>query len=187
MITPELSQVIEEAIQNELLDVHVSLPGTVQSYDESTKTATIELNIAKLLEDPVGAMISEELPVLQNVPVVFPRTKKAYCYMPIEPGDTGDVIFSETSIGQWRSLGKNCISEEFDRHTLSGGKFYPGLVDDATAEAFTPPPGVSIGYVNGAFVAVEEDGRTIQQNALGFAELKADGQFNVNDNFTVDP
>ena len=138
-ITPEMAQIIAEAIDDRLIDLHVSLPGRIQSYDAITQTATIEIMVGRLLENTDGVLTSEELPVLQNVPVVFPKTSKYLLSFPIEEGDTGDVIFAESSIGQWRATGAVSAPEDVGRCTLSGAKFYPGLTvdDDALTDELT--------------------------------------------------
>ena len=131
-VTPELIEILEIALENRLLDVHTSLPGAIQTYDPVSQTATIELQIQRPLEGDVeGEFELEDLPVLQNVRVVFPRTKKFMLTFPIEPGDTGDVFFAETPIGQWRAVDGVAVPESVGRFDLSGAKFYPGLSKDS--------------------------------------------------------
>lgn len=206
-ITPEQAEIIYKAIDDRLIDLHVSLPGRVQSYDVDTQTAEIELMVTRLLEDEDGILVTEALPVIQNVSVIFTRTKKFFLSLPIEVGDTGDVIFAETSIGQWRATGEVSAPEDVGRCTLSGAKFYPGLVVDGDAldsRVVDLAEGAMLGRIGGARVLIKEDdsvtmknadgnvtlnsdGSSKAENASGFYELKSSGQFNANDNFTVDP
>lgn len=143
-ITPSDAEVIADAIDSALIDVHVALPGCVQSYDSATQTATILLQVKRVLptDDPTVPFATEDLPVLENVPVEFPRTKTFALTFPIVAGDYGLVVFSEMSLDQWRSKGTNTSPGDIGRHTLTGGVFRPGLMpnsekigDDISADA----------------------------------------------------
>jgi hypothetical protein len=186
-ITPELAEVIAAAIDDQLIDVHVSLPGVVQSYNSATQTATIELQVRRALTDDNDQIIFEDLPVIQNVPVCFPRSSVYFVSFPIVPGDTGDVIFAETSIGQWRAVEGTAFPDDIGRHTLSGAKFYPGLSKDSAPLTDTLTEGIKVGVIGGAQMTIKTDGTIKLENALGDAELKTTGQWNVNNNLTVDP
>jgi hypothetical protein len=155
-ITPELAEVIEVALESKMLDVHTSIPGVIQTYDPVTQTASVELQIQRALENEDGEIVFESLGVLQNVSVVFPRTKKYFMSFPLEPGDTGDVMFSEVPTGQWRAVPGEAVPDSIGRHDLSGAKFYPGLSKDADAltDALT-----------GALVVGEIGGKQIRINA----------------------
>jgi hypothetical protein len=149
-ITPELTEVLEIAIESRLLDVHTSIPGVIQTYDASTQTATVELQIRRPLEgETEGEIVLEDLPVLQNVRVVFPRTKKFMVTFPIEAGDTGDVFFAETPIGQWRAVEGVAVPESLGRFDLSGAKFYPGLSKDSDSIADDVSSEMVIGEIGG--------------------------------------
>ena len=136
-ITPELAEVISEALESRLIDVHVALPGSVQAYDSSTQTADIELQVKRMLPDGEGGYSSESLPVLKNIPVAFPRGADFFVSFPLPAGSTGLVVFSESSLDQWRSVGAEVSPGDIGRHTLTGGVFMPGLVPNA--EAITDP------------------------------------------------
>lgn len=130
-ITPDMAEVIADAIESALIDVHVALPGAVQSYDVVEQTATIELQVKRTLPKGDGTYATEDLPVLENVPVEFMRSEVFAVTLPLAPGDTGLVVFSEMSIDQWRSKGANTSPGDIGRHTLSGGVFRPGLAPNS--------------------------------------------------------
>lgn len=202
-ITPELAEIIADAIDDRMIDLHTSLPAAIQTYDSATQTATVELQLQRLLEKEDGTLTAEELPVLQNVKVVFTRTAKFFSSFPIEPGDTGDVIFSEASIGQWRASDSASAPDDTGRHTLSGAKFYPGLSKDS--EALVDDLSKAVwGRIGGAKVTIDEndeieinDGTTSIildgsgavniDNGSGTIAMDAAGQVDINGNFTVDP
>ena len=132
-ITPTDAEMIADALDSRLIDVHVGLPGMIQSYDADTQTATVELQVNRVLPTSDGKFATEELPVLENIPVEFPRTKKFMITFPLEKGDFGRVFFNEMSIDQWRSKGEITSPGDIGRHTLTGGVFIPGLMPNSEA------------------------------------------------------
>lgn len=137
-LTPSDADIISEAMASMLIDVHVALPGKVESYDPLTQTASIELGLKRTLPKDDGTYTTEKMPVLANVPVAFSRASGMAITLPVEPGDTGLVVFCEQSIDQWRALGSVSSPGEIGRHTLSGGVFFPGLAP--TINILIPPP-----------------------------------------------
>lgn len=166
-----MSQIIDEAITDRFIDVHTSLPGAVQSYNAITRTADIEIQVKRVLEDENGEHIYESIGILTNVPVWCYRSAKCYVHIPLEAGDTGLILFSETAIGQWRAVLGEAYPDDIGRHTLSGAVFLPGLSKDADVIADTLTGGIRMAV-----------------DGLGFVEInKTTGQVNINDNFKVLP
>ncbi len=159
-ITPSDAEVIADAIESALLDVHVGLPGKVQTYNSATQTATVELQVKRALptDDPTTPYTTEDLPVLENIPVQFPRTNSFALTFPLAAGDTGLVVFSEVSIDQWRSKGLNTTPGDIGRHTLTGGVFQPGLVPVARAITDIIGSDLVLGKIGGAQVRVKTGG-----------------------------
>jgi len=159
MITPELAQVISDAIEDRLIDVHVHLPGMVQSYDAAKNTAVIELQVQRLLPtDQRSVFETENLPVLQNVPVAFPGTPEFFFSFPIVAGTTGEVHFSEAAIGQWRATGRVTTPDDIGRHTLSGGVFHPTLKTTAATVPAAQRTDAVFGEIGGTQVHVKKGG-----------------------------
>ncbi len=158
-ITPEQAEVISDAIESALIDVHVSLPGRVEKYDATTQTANVQLQVKRTLPKGDGSYATEDLPVLQNIPVAFPRTNNAILTFPISTGDYGLVVFSEMSIDQWRSKGENTSPGDVGRHTLSGGVFQPGLMPiSETVTTDDLSSDVVLGFVDGVQLRAKSGG-----------------------------
>ena len=143
-ITPSEADMIAAAIDSALIDVHVALPGQVQTYDAAAQTATIELQVQRVLPQGIN-FVTESLPVLENVPVAFLRSASFFVSMPIATGDYGLVLFNEMSIDQWRSKGENTSPGDIGRHTLSGGVFMPGLNPNDSALASADSDNLVVG------------------------------------------
>lgn len=96
-----LTDAIRFAILYQLNNTHTSLPGSILSYDFATQKATVQPTINKQLTN--GQIV--KLPVLENVPVIFPASGGASLTMPVLPGDTCLLIFCERSIDDWITEG----------------------------------------------------------------------------------
>lgn len=118
---PTFTKILELAIQRKLLDLHVSLPASVESYDG------VKANVRPLLKRQLRDGTEFEFPVITNVPVVQPGTEGAGMNLPISKGDTGTLVFCERSLDIWLVQG-GCINpKDFRKHDLSDAQFFPGL------------------------------------------------------------
>lgn len=187
MIPVNIAQVIKEAISDDRLDLHVALPGRIQKVN-SDKSLDVVICVKRLIPKQ-GGFTEEEYPVLKGIKLAVWRTKKCFIWAPPEKGDEGLVVFVESSISQWFAEGTIEIPEDPGRHTLSNGIFIPCLTTDSETSALSPQKnGLVVGYKDGAYVAVENDGTITAENNAGDFTLKASGQFSVNGgNLTVDP
>lgn len=80
--------------------LRVALPGTVESFDAETVTATIQLGILGLSDGE-----SKALSVLNDVPVMFPRGGGCSLTFPVNKGDECLVIFADRCIDFWWQSG----------------------------------------------------------------------------------
>lgn len=159
MITPELQDVIGDAIESALLDLHTALPGTVKTYDASTQTATVALGVQRMVPSDRSYAV-ESLPELLSVPVSALRAGQFVIRVPVAPGTTGLVIFTEAAISEWRALGREASPADIGRHTLSGAVFLPVLVPalDALPVAEGGSSDLIVGEVGGTQLRVKPGG-----------------------------
>ncbi len=120
--TPTLALVIQQAIESRLCDVHVSLPGRIVSYDHKKQMAKVQPEIKREYAD--GRSV--DLPVLTDVPVVWPRAGKAYLHMPLKSGSQVTIVFSERSLDEWKQKGGSTKAKEKRKHNLSDAVCIPG-------------------------------------------------------------
>ncbi|WP_210502199.1 Gp138 family membrane-puncturing spike protein [Pantoea ananatis] len=99
--------------------LRVSLPGIVQSFDPTTCTCTVQPAIAGQGVDEKGQIKSAPLPLLMDVPVIFPRGGGCTITFPVKAGDECLVIFSDRCIDFWWQNGG--VQEPVDprQHDLS--------------------------------------------------------------------
>jgi len=146
--SPSLSDVLRLAVQSALADVHVSLPGRIDSYNATRQVADVKPLLKRPLVAADGTELeAESLPILHDVPVAFPRggqgTGAFFVSWPLEAGDLVHLIFCERSLDQYLSLaGDESTPLDFRTHDLSDAVAYPGfypaplaLVDASTDTA----------------------------------------------------
>ena len=166
--SPDLADVIRQAIEDRLAEVHVMLPGRIDAYDATLQKADVEPLIRRL-QSTVDGEISEKLPVIPGVPVVFPRAGGFKITMPVNAGDRCMLVFCERSIetyqtGQGRrgddtTLIKQTDPDTFEMHNLSDPVAILGWYNDA--EALSPAPHATdmvIGNESGGVVQIAPDG-----------------------------
>lgn len=99
--------------------LRVAMPGIIQSFDPDTVTCTVQPAIygQKVGED--GKATSEAIPILPDVPVVFPRGGGCTLTFPVKAGDECLLVFSDRCIDFWWQNGG--VQEAVDprQHDLS--------------------------------------------------------------------
>jgi hypothetical protein len=109
-------------------DIHVSMPGTVLSYDAATQTAKVQPGIRRVIFDEDDQQVPETIPPFENVPVMHYRCAAFSIHANLAPGDGVDLVFGSDSMAEWRQ-GAETIATPGDlkRLGLSSPKAYPGL------------------------------------------------------------
>lgn len=136
--TPSLAAVLRGALDARLADVRVSLPGIVRSYDAGTQRADVQPAIRDGYLDEAGDRQTEDLPIVAEVPVVFPGAGSASITWPLAAGDEVLLVFSSSSLDRWLSRGGVVDPEDDRRHDLTDAVAIPGLRHGAL-------PGAAIG------------------------------------------
>jgi hypothetical protein len=96
-----LPDAVRYAVLYQLANVHTALPGIIVSYDYTKQNAQVQPTINRTWSD--GTTI--KLPVLNNVPVIFPQSGGASLTFPVNVGDPCLLIFNERSTDQWKASG----------------------------------------------------------------------------------
>ncbi len=100
-------------------DLRVAVPGIIQSFDPAEQTVTVQPAIKEHVADGEGNVTEMALPLLLDVPIVFPKSGGFVLTMPINAGDECLVVFSDMCIDGWWAHGDIQIQEEIRRHDLS--------------------------------------------------------------------
>lgn len=106
--------------------LRVSLPGIIESFDPIANTCTVQPALKGQIADELGNLTSAPLPLLVDVPVVFPRGGGCSITFPVKEGDECLVVFSDRCIDFWWQSGG--VQEPVDprQHDLSDAFAFVG-------------------------------------------------------------
>jgi len=93
-----LEGLIRGAFNHMLSDVRVAMPGKIEDYDPSTGLASVKPMLQRRYS---GDPEPTSLPILQRVPLVFPRCGKAILSFPVASGDPVLLVFADRAIDNW--------------------------------------------------------------------------------------
>lgn len=114
---------MEMWLRARLEDVHVALPGTVTTYDKTTRLATVKPSVR--LRSLHGDKL--DIPPIQSVPVVWPGSQEFSILGTLKRGDRVLLVFSEASIGNWIRGKGDVDAEDETRFSLQDAVAIPGL------------------------------------------------------------
>ena len=107
--------------------IHVALPARVESYDSVKQVVSVQPLTKEVSQDESGSPLVESLPIVNNVPVVFPGAGGYQLRFPVTVGDEVLLIFTDRSIDQWKSQGGEVDPIDLRRHNLTDAIAIPGL------------------------------------------------------------
>lgn len=139
-MTPAALRQIFDAHQEGL---YTAMPGIVKSYDAAKQTASVQpalQSITRAVDDDEPDLV-ESLPVLAEVPVLWPRGGGQFSHFPMAAGDSVLLVFCQQDINAWRRDGGEVDPGTLDRHGLSGAVAVPGFFPSTA-----PIPGLSSQY-----------------------------------------
>lgn len=155
-------EAVRAALDGRLAEVWTALPGVVQSFDSVALTVSVQPAIKGRVARPDGSELSVTLPLLVDVPVVFPRGGGFTLTFPVAAGDECLVVFAARCIDSWWQSGGIGEPLETRQHDLSDGFALVGPFSQAQALDGVNAEDVQLRHDDGqAFVAIKPD-HTIQ-------------------------
>ena len=164
--TPTLAEVIRIAMERRLMDVYVSMPAQVVTYNPATQTATVQPLLRKLGPSPTGTDLINPLPPIQNVPVCMFGSGIWRITVPVNAGDFVLLVWSDRSLDNWKGLkpaqynpdpptGTHTIDPQANNlHHLADAVAIVGIVPPSAASAATQMDRISIGSDGGPVVEI---------------------------------
>ena len=126
-VNPSLEQVIWDLVDRRTRLMHTSFPATVQSYDETKQTATLQPVVARRYRLSDGEVYTEPMPVIAEVPILFPSGGGMSITWPLSAGDPVTVVIAERSLAEWKANAKAATTPgDTRRFDLSDAVAYPG-------------------------------------------------------------
>lgn len=128
---PTLAEVIDAAIAGKLARVRVMLPGVIVSYDKVHQRADVQIIVQDLVDG-----VPKTIPVLPDVPVLFPGYGPNRITMPVRRGQGVLVGIASSSIAGVKS-GSNRVHNPRDprHHELSDAVVLMGFDGQPATDA----------------------------------------------------
>jgi len=158
--TPTLAETIRLSIDSVLVEVRTGFPGIVVSYDATKQVADIQPALKTSYYD--GSIVN--LPILPDVPVMFPASKKFHIHWKLEAGDLVWVQISDRSLDNFKANGKVVDPEDSRKFDLSDAVCYPASC--SPAKAFVP--------YKPDYAEIVHDKIKVSLNPAGKIEIKND-------------
>lgn len=160
------------AMQGLQAGLWTALPGIVRGVDRSKGTVSVEPTIQARFADENGDVRWISIPLLVDVPIVFPSGGGFTLTFPIADGDECLVVFSSRCIDAWWDSGKVSIQSDLRMHDLSDGFAIVG--PRSRPNALNP-------IIAGSAVELRNDEKTtyISINSTGDVRVDATGDVDV--------
>jgi len=117
-----LNSIINDNINNKLNNLHTAAPATILSFNPETQTATVQPSFSREFLQFDGSeetTVSLKSPVIENVPVCYPRGGGFSITFPVKSGDECLLIYTERSLDNWHSKGGEGLPISTRKHDLS--------------------------------------------------------------------
>lgn len=132
--SPEPEEVLRQAFSYFLGDTHTALPARIEEYYPDEQKVDVKPLLKRRVVSGDGAELLEELPIIPDVPVVFPRNANFFLTFPLAAGDLVMLVFVERSLDKWLAgTGEDTDPDEFRMHDLSDAVALPGLYPFSSA------------------------------------------------------
>jgi len=118
------AKTIKTAIDSMLVDLHTALPCEVVSVDYEMQTVDVKIVVNRITSD--DKVIAFD--ILTEVPIGYTQTKQYSITLPINIGDTGQLIFNERQLDNWIVNDEIKEPDDTRKHSLSDALFVPNFV-----------------------------------------------------------
>jgi len=168
-LQPDERNTQENRARQREIRMRVASPGIIQSFDLSTQTVTVQLALREKW-DHDGTEEWVDVPLLVDVPILFPRAGNYVLTMPVKPGDECLVVFGDNCMDAWWQSGGVQNQLECRRHDLSDGFAIVGLWSQ---------PRVIPGYSSGSAQLRTLDGSSYVEIADSGVNIRTGGDIRI--------
>ncbi|PQQ36482.1 translation initiation factor IF-2 [Photorhabdus luminescens] len=117
--TGDLSETLKAINHSLSSQLRVAMPGIIQSFNADAVTCVVQPAIKSGIADSEGKTTSVSLPLLVDVPVIFPRGGGVTLTFPVRAGDECLVVFADRCIDFWWQSGGVQEPADDRQHSLS--------------------------------------------------------------------
>lgn len=166
---------LRRAMRRMLANLWTAMPGYIVDFDAESCTATVQLGVQAIVNNPDGGKSNDEMPLLNTVPVVFPRAGGCSLTFPVKPGDECLVVFASRSCGAWKQSGGSQVQSAPGRmHSLSDGFVLLGTSSQPNVISNLSTTTTQLRSDDGAtFVEIDPSGQVVNVKAPGGMTIDA--------------
>lgn len=179
---PTFQEVLRLVMEAKVANIHVGLPGRVESYDAATQTADIKPMVRRLVPSGTeadGTDVAEEFPTIPSVPVLAFKGRGFYLHFPLEEGDEVLLMFLERDATGWRRTGELSTPADQRLHSLAHAVALPALQSTGNALADANGTNMTLGSEGGITITITGSQLQVDGDAESAAKASSvDGQFN---------
>jgi len=171
MMADDLTTLIRESFNELMNDVHVCLPAEIIKYDADKMTCSVQPLIQRKFYKRANP---EKYPVINNVPVIFPRTATALIRLPVTIGDIAILVFADHELSTWvNSKGASNVYSDNRRHHINDCFAFVGGYPILKPHAAVNPEALEIIVSSGTKVTIgNETDELLAIAHASFTELK---------------
>jgi hypothetical protein len=171
--TDELFQIAMGVAQSGMC---VAMPGIVEFYNAALQIANILPALKRPYLNSDGSEGLDDVPIINDVPVVFPRGSGFFLSFPLKKGDNVLLVFQDLSIDEFVMSQGNVQLDprSFQTHDLRDCVAIPGF--------YTQPKALRSAILTAGKMALGADGVSGK-----YITIASNGKVDINGNFTVDP
>jgi len=184
--TATLESGLAQIFNSVTADMHTCLPAQVTAFDAAAQTVSVQPCLNRLYE---GDESTTQLPVIEDVPVVFPGAASLWLTFDVPVDSYVMLIFSERAITTWLATGGVDVDPVSNRKfDLTDAFAVPGIYP--TADVLDPgvtEDAMELRLADGtASIKMDTDGVITLTNAGGSVSIAADGAITVATDGAVD-
>ncbi|MGJ8524095.1 hypothetical protein R84981_002813 [Carnimonas sp. R-84981] len=159
-----------------------SSPGIVQSFHADRCTVDVQIAAQGIALDDQSNDTDEVLPMLVDVPVVFPRGGGVSLTFPIRTGDECLIVFSDRCLDFWHQSGGVQKSASQRNHDLSDAFVIPGPYSDRHVPRAVSVSAVQLRTNDGrSFIQIEPAGNV----TVTSPQTTVNGPATINGDLTI--
>ena len=153
-------EIINLVIDRAISRINTLLPCKITKYNFKTQKCSVQPLVNYLSQD--GNEIA--LPIINNIPLIFPASGGASITMPVNIGDFVEVRFCQRSLENWLSDGLQGTPDDPRTYDLTDGIATPGLSPFSKISPASNNEDFEIKYA-GSIIAIKKSGDIILNGA----------------------
>lgn len=182
----DLEEGVRLAMESAQARIWTALPGIVQAVDLTKQTVSVQPAIQGEVTATNGAISRVNLPLLVDVPLVWPRAGGFALTLPVQVGDEVLVVFASRCIDAWWQNGGVGVPAEPRTHDLSDGFALLAPTSQPQVLSNVQADGMELRNVaRTVFLKLTNTGIQIQGNITHVGNLDQTGTQQVSGNVTV--